>query len=215
MNQLFGLAWRLFRHEARRGELTIILMAVTLSVAAVLSLSLFSERLQSALTARTAEFIAADRLLDADKPVDPSWISKAQEMGLSTAHQVYTRSMVFGNDDMMLSDLRAASDGYPLKGALKIADKPFDLGEETTSLPGPGEAWAESRLLQTLGLSIGDNIEVGDSVFTLKKVITEVPDAGFSVFGGNPKVLISRAELDATNITGPGSRVTYTYFFCR
>ena len=213
MNSMFGLAWRLFRHEARRGELTIILLAVTLSVAAVLSLSLFSERLQSALTARTAEFIAADRLLDADYPVDQAWLTKAREMGLSTAEQVYTRSMVFGNEDMMLSDLRAAGDGYPLKGELKVADKPFQLGETTTQLPGPGEAWAESRLFQTLGLSVGDKIEVGDSEFVLKKVITEVPDAGFSVFGGNPKVLISRDDLAATNVTGPGSRVTYTYFF--
>ena len=46
MSTSFNLAWRLFKHEARRGELTIILLAIVLSVAAVLSLSLFSERLQ-------------------------------------------------------------------------------------------------------------------------------------------------------------------------
>ena len=44
MSTSFNLAWRLFKHEARRGELTIILLAIVLSVAAVLSLSLFSER---------------------------------------------------------------------------------------------------------------------------------------------------------------------------
>ena len=42
------LAWRLSKHEAKRGELSIILFAIILSVAAVLSLSLFSERLQGA-----------------------------------------------------------------------------------------------------------------------------------------------------------------------
>ena len=49
MSTSFNLAWRLFKHEARRGELTIILLAIVLSVAAVLSLSLFKERLRHAL----------------------------------------------------------------------------------------------------------------------------------------------------------------------
>lgn len=213
MNTTFSLAWRLFRHEARRGELTIILLAIVLSVAAVLSLSLFSERLQQALTEKSAEFIAADRVLYSRNEAPVEWVDKAIDMGLNTAHQVYTRSMVFAGEEMTLSALRAAGEGYPLKGELKISDTPFTEGAVTNALPGPGEAWAESLLFQRLGLSLGDQIEVGDSLFTLKKVITNVPDAGFSVFGGNPKVIIPRSDLEATNITGPGSRITYTYFF--
>lgn len=213
MNQVWSLAWRLFRHEARRGELTIILFAIVLSVAAVMSLSLFSERLQTALTEKTAEFIAADRVLDADKPVDPAWLDKAQEMGLATAHQVYTRSMVFAGDEMLLASLRAATDGYPLKGEVEVADEAFGVGQVTESLPGPGETWVESQLLQTLGVSVGDQIDVGDSTFTISKVLISVPDSGFSVFSTRPKVLIRNEELQATNITGPGSRVNYAYFF--
>ncbi|MFA3790107.1 ABC transporter permease [Aliiglaciecola sp. SL4] len=209
----FNLAWRLFKHEAKRGELTIILFAIILSVAAVLSLSLFSERLQGALTAKSAEFIAADRRLESDKPVDPAWIAKAKELGLETTQQVYARSMVFGNEQMTLTSLRAAADGYPLKGELKTSTEAFGLGELTAELPAAGEAWAESLLLQKLGLKLGDKIEVGDKEFSLTRVITDVPDSGFSVFGGNPKVLIGLQDLAATHITGPGSRIDYTYFF--
>ena len=89
------LAWRLFKHEAKRGELSIILFAIILSVAAVLSLSLFSERLQGALTDRSAEFIAADRQLSARAPLDPEWISAAHTYNLATALQTSTRSMAF------------------------------------------------------------------------------------------------------------------------
>ncbi|MFT5675835.1 MAG: putative ABC transport system permease protein [Paraglaciecola sp.] len=212
-NQVMSLAWRLFRHETKRGELSIILMAIVLSVASVLSLSLFSERLQSALTSKSAEFIAADRVLSARKPVDSAWLVKAEEMGIKSAQQAYTRSMAFANEEMTLVDLRAATSGYPLKGVVKISDEPFGESEETRSLPGKGEAWVESRLFQTLGLSIGSEIEVGDSRFQVSKVLSEVPDAGFSVFGGDPKVLIRNEELASTNIAGPGSRVSYSYFF--
>ena len=212
-NQVTSLAWRLFRHEAKRGELTIILLAIVLSVASVLSLSLFSERLQSALTAKSAEFIAADRVLDSRKAVDPAWLERADELGLQSAHQVYTRSMAFANEQMMLVDLRAATPGYPLKGAVKVADEPFGLGQVTDQLPKTGEAWVESRLFQSLGLTIGKSIEIGEQSFVIKKVLSEVPDAGFSVFGGDPKVLIGEQDLAATHVIGPGSRATFSYFF--
>ena len=125
MKTTSSLAWRLFRHEARRGELTIILLAIILSVGAVLSLSLFSERLQSALTSRSAEFIAADAQLRSDKPIDEAWLKEAQTLGLDTAQQVTARSMVFYNDEMLLADLRAVNEAYPLKGNVNVAEQAF------------------------------------------------------------------------------------------
>ena len=212
-NHTLSLAWRLFRHETKRGELTIILLAIILSVASVLSLSLFSERLKYALTEKSAEFIAADRVLNSNNPADPAWIEKAQEMGLNTAHQTYARSMVFANEQMDLVDLRAADSGYPLKGKVKVAEKPFVQGMAIDRLPASGEAWIESQLFQTLAIAVGDNIEVGEKEFIVTKVLTEVPDAGFSVFGGDPKVLISKRDLAAAKVEGPGSRIDYSYFF--
>ncbi|MGS2720813.1 ABC transporter permease [Paraglaciecola aestuariivivens] len=211
--QTINLAWRLFKHETKRGELTIILLAIILSVASVLSLSLFSERLKTALTEKSAEFIAADRVLDANRPVDQAWILKAQELGLNTAHQTYARSMAFANQQMDLVDLRAAGQGYPLKGKVKVAEQPFAQGQPTELLPSSGEAWIESQLFQTLAIEIGDKIELGDASFVVSKVLSEVPDAGFNVFGGDPKVLISKADLAATKVEGPGSRISYSYFF--
>jgi putative ABC transport system permease protein len=212
-HQTLSLAWRLFRHETKRGELTIILLAIILSVASVLSLSLFSERLKFALVEKSAEFIAADRVLGSAKPVDLAWISQAQALGLDTAQQVYARSMVFANEQMDLVDLRAAGEAYPLKGQVKVALQPFAQGTATDQLPGPSEAWVESQLFQSLAIELGDEIEVGDKIFTVTQVLSEVPDAGFSVFGGDPKVLILKTDLAATNIEGPGSRVNYSYFF--
>ncbi len=208
------LAWRLFRHEARRGELTIILFAIVLSVAAVLSLSLFSERLQEALTAKSAEFIAADRVLDSrNEKANPAWLEKAQSLGLQTASQNYTSSMAFAGENMQLVDVRAASEGFPLKGKIKIADEPFSPGEETATLPAANEAWVNSRLFQDLGITLGDSIEVGDARFTVTKALISVPDEGFSLFSTNPKVLIRKSAFADAGISGPGSRVTYSYFF--
>lgn len=207
------LAWRLFKHEAKRGELSIILFAIILSVASVLSLSLFSERLQGALTDRSAEFIAADRQLSARTPIDPEWVMSAQTFNLATAQQTSTRSMAFANDELALVDLRAVSGDYPLKGTIKLAPELFATGVETTQIPDLGEAWIDSRLFQLLGVSIGDSIELGEAQFIITKILSEIPDGGFSVFNADPMVLINLADIDATRVTGPGSRVNYKVYF--
>ncbi|RDV24273.1 cell division protein FtsX [Alteromonas aestuariivivens] len=208
-----SLAWRLFRHEARRGELTIILAAIVLSVASVLSLSLFSERLQGALTERSAAFLAADSQLRSRYPIDEVWIEVAQSRQLSTAQQVSTRSMAFGQNEMSLVDLRAVSAEYPLKGEVKVSDAPFGSTYGVDTMPDAGEAWLDSRLFQLLDVSLGDKVELGDGEFTVTRVLAEVPDAGFSVFNTDPIVLINLRDLATTNVTGPGSRVTYKVYF--
>lgn len=207
------LAWRLFKHEAKRGELSIILFAIILSVAAVLSLSLFSERLQGALTDRSAEFIAADRQLSARAPLDPEWVSAAHSYNLATALQTSTRSMAFANDELALVDLRAVSEDYPLKGTIKLAPELFATGVATDHIPASGEAWMDSRLFQLLGVSLGDKIELGEAQFTITQVLSEIPDGGFSVFNADPMVLINLSDIAATKVTGPGSRVNYKVYF--
>lgn len=213
MGTAYNLAWRLFKHEARRGELTIILLAIVLSVASVLSLSLFSERLQGALTERSASFMAADSQLRSSQPINTDWLAAAKEQNLQTAEQVSTRSMAFGEENMSLVDLRAVNDQYPLKGVIRVADAPFGDPLDSTDLPAPGEAWLDSRLFQLLDVNIGDVVYIGDSALTITRVLAEIPDAGFSVFNSDPIVLIRKSDLAAANITGPGSRVTYKAYF--
>ncbi|NVK58324.1 MAG: FtsX-like permease family protein [Alteromonadaceae bacterium] len=208
-----NLAWRLFKHEARRGELTIILFAIILSVASVLSLSLFSERLQSALVERSSQFIAADSQLRSRKPISEDWLSQAQAQGLATARQVSTRSMAFGESLMSLVDLRAVSDTYPLKGEIKVADQPFGSPTPVASTPAPGEIWIDSRLFQLLDVKLGSTVYIGDGEFTVKRVLSEIPDQGFSIFNTDPMVLMALSDLPATNITGPGSRVSYKAYY--
>ncbi|MCU7555280.1 FtsX-like permease family protein [Alteromonas sp. ASW11-19] len=213
MSTVFSLAWRLFRHEARRGELTIILLAIVLSVGAVLSLSLFSERLQGALQERSASFLAADTQLRSRDPADAAWLEKAAEFDLTTAKRVSTRSMAFGEQKMSLVDLRAVNDAYPLKGQVTIADAPFGTESVTDTLPQPGEAWLDSRLFQTLNVALGDQVYIGDASLTIAGVVSEIPDAGFSLFSTEPIVLMRLEDLPATNVAGPGSRVNYVHYF--
>ncbi|RUO35306.1 ABC transporter permease [Aliidiomarina sanyensis] len=208
------ISWRLLKHELRRGELTIMAAAVALAVCAVLSLSVFSERLQLGLLDRSAEFLAADRVLRSRGAEIPTeWLERAEQDDVAWARRTTFNSMAFANGELTLVEVKAVSSGYPLRGHLEIAQAPYVDGERTDMLPAPGEAWVQGSLFNTLALDIGESIEIGDAEFTVTQILAHQPDAGFSVFTDSPTVLIYIDELDRTGLIQPGSRVNYNYLF--
>lgn len=207
------ISFRLLRHELKRGELTIMAIAIAFSVASVLSLSVFSERLQAGILAQSSEFLAADRVLRSRNEIETDWLDYAEQQGLESARRVTFNSMVFAANQLALADVKAVSSGYPLRGQLEVSNEPFGTGEETSELPAQGEAWVHSRLFQQLPIELGDEIEVGNSSFVVSKVLIKEPDSGFSVFADAPTVLIGYQDLAATGLIQPGSRVSYNYLF--
>ncbi|MGQ4276098.1 ABC transporter permease [Pseudidiomarina sp. E22-M8] len=207
------ISWRLLKQELRRGELTIMAAAIVLSVTAVLSLALFTERLQAGLTERSAEFLAADRVLSSRRDIPQDWLDRANEEGLRTADRVVFNSMAFANDELALVDVKAVSEGYPLRGELRTAEQPYAADELAQGLPVAGEAWVAAALFQELNLSVGDNLEIGESRFQVTRVLTYEPDVGFSVFTDSPNVLINHSELEGTGLIQPGSRVRFNVLF--
>src|SRR5690554_1422447 len=104
----WSISWRLLRHELRRGELTIMASAVALAVAAVLALSLFSERLQQGLVAQSSAFMAADRVLGGSQPAPAHWLQQAS--ALEHTQRVTFRSMVFSKEQLALAQIKAVGE---------------------------------------------------------------------------------------------------------
>ncbi|MNO53677.1 FtsX-like permease family protein [compost metagenome] len=75
--------------------------------------------------------------------------------------------------------------------------------------PAPGEAWVEPRVLAALGLSVGDSIDVGQKTLRMSRVLTYEPDRANNFYSLTPRVMMNLADLEATGVVQPGSRVTY------
>ncbi|MFT5881351.1 MAG: putative ABC transport system permease protein [Moritella sp.] len=204
---------RLLRHELKRGELTIILLAIVLAVSAVFALSGFSSRVRQALFAESSTFIAADRVLDTGRAIDPTILVKATSFGLAQAQQVQMSSMVFAQDNMLLAALSAVSDSYPLRGKLLVSPS-LDLNAAVAvNAPPPDEVWLEGSVLKKLNISLGDSIEIGVASFKVTGIITQIPDASFGVFNAGPTLLINANAVQNTGLIQPGSRLSYKYLF--
>ena len=207
------LALKLFSREFRRGELTVISAAIALAVLTVLTLSMVTERIAQSIAQKSSAFIAADRVLASNHAIDTAYITQAKQQNLETGQMVYFDTMLFANDEMQFSSVKAASNSYPLKGQLKVKS---GLNAETEVAPGaptPGNVWLSESVFYSLNINVGDQVELGAALFNVEKVIVEEPDAPFNVFSSSRRVLINIDDVPKTEVIQPGSRVFYRQLY--
>lgn len=207
-----NVAWRLFWRELKRGELWVIAFALCLAVFTVVSLSGITESVRSALAQRSANFIAADKILRSSLPFNEAIFEKASALGLNSAKQMQFSTMVFAGEQMQLVSVKAVSNSYPLRGSL-ILRQTEAVDSSVVPEFKPGEVFLEPRLLQLLQIKTGDIVEVGVSQLKVAGVIAEEPDAPLSVFGNAPRLLMHVDDVAATQVVQPGSRISYRYQF--
>lgn len=207
-------AHRLLQQEARRGELSIILLAIALAVMAVYSLSGFASRVQQALESRSSAFLAADRVVRSAYPIDPALYQDLLDPDtVRTAHLLEFQTMVYAGDEFLLTSVKAIEGPYPLRGELRVRVAGADQDGLWQGPPAPGTVWLQERLLQALGVSIGDSVEVGRSRLVVAGVLVAEPDTSFNVFRAGPRLMMNRADVEAAGVVLPGSRLTYLDLF--
>jgi len=209
----FKQSIRLLHHELRKGELTIVFLAIVLAVATVFSLTGFSEQVKQALTTNSVNTLAADRVLRTSTPIPDEFKKEAERLGFGFAKKVLLNSMVFSGDKMLLSDVDAVTNGYPLRGELLVSTS-GNL-TETTAVNSPklGTVWVEQSLLGRMGISVGDTVEIGIAPFVIAGVTSNIPDKAFGSVFSNPSIIMHIDDLEKTELVQPGSRIFYKYLF--
>ena len=207
---LWRLAWRLLCRDLASGRLTVMLAATVIAVASTVAVSLLVTRVDRALVAESSTLLAADLAVLSSAPPPANYISDATALGLSSARVVGMRSVVGVGEQLQLVQLKAVDDAYPLRGQLLIAATAAAPPLTVAHGPPPGEVWAEAKLLDQLHLNIGATLTIGSAHLRLTRILVLEPDRGSDLFSIAPRVLMHYADLAATGLIVPGSRVSYT-----
>jgi putative ABC transport system permease protein len=206
--------------DARAGELTMLLLALVLAVAALTSVAFIGDRLRQGLERDARQMIGADFVVRADHPVEAEFHAEAKALGLTTATTAIFPSMVSAvplqampqqaqQPLSRLAAIKAVSSGYPLRGHVRIAAGPGAPSYEARSIPAPGTVWIDPALLDALRLNVGDSLRIGNRSFEIGAVITRELDRGFSFISFSPRVMLRVDDLPSTGLLTYGSRVTY------
>ncbi|MBT9526014.1 MAG: ABC transporter permease [Rhizobacter sp.] len=210
---LWQLAWRQMARDFRAGELRLLVVAVTLAVAALSAVGFFADRLNHGLARDARQLLGGDAIVASDQPLPPAFADKARTLGLKTAHTAAFPSMGRASDDKggatKLVAVKSVTEAYPLRGTLRLADAPGGAGRAATQGPPRGTVWVDAPLLDGLQLAIGDELLLGDARLKIGAIILVEPDRGAGFMSFAPRVMLNQADLPATGLLQPASRVTY------
>ena len=208
MNDL-SLSLRLAARDWRAGELRLLIAALVIAVAAIASVGLFVDRMRTALSLQARQLLGADLVLAAGREPDAVLLREAASASLAVVRTVSFPSMALAGERSILVSLKAVEQGYPLRGAIRVATQPGAPDAPAESIPALGEAWVDASLLSPLEINVGDRIELGDRSFRVTRLVTLEPDRGASFVNFAPRVLIALDDLAATGLVQPASRVSW------
>lgn len=212
-SQSTKLAVRLLLRDWRAGELHILLFALLIAVAASTSIEFFTDRISRGMDQQSAEFLGGDLVLGSGRQVEQAWLTEASSNRLQVVQVLSFASMLLSENQLQLGGIKAVSKGYPPRGQIRVSDTPFAEGYEINAIPEPGHAWLDSRLFASLDLVLGDIVRIGEYGFVVSKVLTFEPGNSVNFLGVAPRVLINMADVGATRVVQPGSRLDYQYLF--
>ena len=193
----------------------MLLVALLIAVMSVTTVSFFADRVESALNRQASELIAADAVVLTDKPIAAKFREEAIRLGLKTAEATTFPSMVSGDQEsgqgVNLAELKAITDGFPLRGKIRISDLPGGVSRDADGIPAAGSVWVPEVLLTRINAKVGDELRVGALKLKVAAVIVKEPDSVLDYFGIAPRVMLNMRDLAATNLMQVGSRATYRF----
>jgi putative ABC transport system permease protein len=209
------LGWRTLWRDLRAGELRLLIVAVTLAVAALTAVGFFADRLKGGLARDARQLLGGDAVVSSDNPTPQAFIDRARALGLQATGTLGFPTMGRAGEAQggasKLVALKVVDTGYPLRGSLRVAPAPETPGQTTRDIPAKGEAWVDAPLLDALGLKMGDALLLGDSALKIARIIVTEPDRGGGFMSFAPRVMINQADIQATGLVQPASRLNYRF----
>ncbi|ARS51771.1 ABC transporter permease [Kushneria konosiri] len=201
------LGWAGLRRDLRAADVRALFLALVLAVAATTMIGFFLDRIGGALERQSGQLLGGDLVLVQGNPFDTQVLDTLEDAGMTTSRQVNTVSMAGFGDRFQLASLKGVAPAYPLYGSFQV-----DFGdgpETTTTLPDRHTVWVEPRLGTALGLTLGDDITLGDEQFRVSGWILEEPDQDVGLASFNPRIMIDLADLESSGLIAPGARLTW------
>lgn len=209
-----SLAFRLALRELRGGlkGFYIFLACIALGTAAIAAVNSVSQSITDTISTRGQELLAADVRFELNNRE-----ATEQEMGflqglgkVSVSSGLRSMARKPDGSDQALVEVKAVDGAYPLYGTFE-SEPNYSLPRLLADQSGTYGAVAAPLLLERLGLSVGDEILLGNVILNITGTVKTEPDSISEGFGFAPRLLVSREALKASGLIQTGSLVENVY----
>jgi putative ABC transport system permease protein len=209
MRFVLRMAARETRASWRR--LLFFFVCIAVGVAAIVALRSVIQSVRGAFGTVAKSLIAADVLIATNRDWPPeartTIAGRLRDAGATAqTEMIETPTMVRPGDRSRLlakmAELRAVQPAFPLYGTVDLE------GGQTYahSLVEHRGAIVRPELLTSLNVAVGDQIVIGQALFTIRGLVTREPGRGMGEFSLGPRVIIDYDDLPATGLLTFGSR---------
>ena len=205
----FKLAWQQLFSQYKSGDLRVLVFALVLAVTSITAVNFFTNRIALHLNSEGGLLLGGDLVVLSDHALPASYNALAKQYGLKTTATVEFSSMAINGEKNQLAEVKALSEGFPLRGDLGVQfslDKPI---QSVQNIPKKGEVWIEPRLANAINLQLGDSLELGASMLKITGILAREPSRGGDMFSFAPRLMMNSADVAATELIQFGSRVKY------
>ncbi len=213
----FTNALRFARRELRGGVrgFRILLICLTLSVAAITVVGTVRDSIESGLSREGAALLGGDAEITLTyrfaSAVERAWMG---ETALQVSEIVDFRSMAVvnrdGTSERGLTQVKGVDNAYPIYGDVQLSP-PMGLDQALAGDGGLPGAVMDGVLIDRLGLTLGDRFSLGSQNFVLTATLEREPDNAGGGFGLGPRTLVRTEDLSASGLLAPGTLFESAY----
>ncbi|CAH0529590.1 ABC transporter permease [Vibrio hippocampi] len=196
------LNWSL--DEIRQGQLWPIAVSMMLIVSCIFALSALAERMEQVIVKQGKDALTADTVYITANPINSETQQLITHAGLETSFYTRFQTMAFSDNGMQLITVKAVDDKFPLRG-----DFILQSGEIQSHRVQPNELWLDARIIDRLGVKIGDSVSIGDADLIVKGEVVYEPGVSFNPFQQMPSAYIHQDSVSSTGAIQLGSRVQF------
>ena len=203
---LLKLALRNLRREWHLPELRTLAASLVLAVVALGVVATLAGRIERGMLASAAELIGGDIGLSSPQALPQAFADKANQDGLQATRSAGFNSVAFANERPQLLDVQAVERNYPLRGNLEL--RGADGHTRDDQAPAPGEIYLDHQALTSLGLEVGQPLQLGGRELTIAAELVSQPDGG-ELLALAPRAMMSLADAEQAGLLGVGSRASH------
>ena len=105
--QILRFALRNLWRDLKSGELSVLLLALTVAVLSLTAVGFFTSRISQGVRAQAAEVLAADLRLESPTPIPVHYFADAKARALRSAQILSFPTAIFSGEDSQLAALNA------------------------------------------------------------------------------------------------------------
>ena len=211
--------WRDFKSD--RSFNWFYVLCASLGIIGLLLVESFKVGIEDKIAKNAKNFIASDLSISTRRALDESEL-KNIEGYLEDKHfeyarwtETYSLIMKVQKDKIeplsRLANLNFVGTAFPFYGSVTLEDQGKKGPGEWSSIHKTPTLWMSRDLSWELKVKVGDQVKVGEAVFTVGGIILQDQFSSFRGFNLAPKVFLSYNFLPQTDLVKFGSTATFSY----